>query len=150
MGLSHSFHGNHQCYPVLVTSHRCFLLDWFEMGTPRLLYLSALFCLLHAVLNCQGSPSEIEGKVVLVTGGTTGIGFATALRFAQKGSLVVFCAKNESQGLMSQLAIRYFTSSLLLRKSGVYMRARERERERESVCVYDSVSVCFCVRLEID
>ena len=40
---------------------------------------------------------ELEGKVAFVTGGTTGIGFATAELFLQEGAKVVFIGKNEER-----------------------------------------------------
>jgi 5,10-methylene-tetrahydrofolate dehydrogenase/methenyl tetrahydrofolate cyclohydrolase len=36
----------------------------------------------------------IKGKVAIVTGGSTGIGYATSLLIAQKGGHVVFCARD--------------------------------------------------------
>jgi NAD(P)-dependent dehydrogenase (short-subunit alcohol dehydrogenase family) len=41
---------------------------------------------------------RFQDKVVLVTGGTSGIGRATALRFAQEGAKVVIAARRENLG----------------------------------------------------
>lgn len=38
--------------------------------------------------------SSFKGTVALVTGGSTGIGYSTALMIAQKGGHVVFCARD--------------------------------------------------------
>ncbi|HEY6073610.1 MAG TPA: SDR family NAD(P)-dependent oxidoreductase, partial [Anaerolineales bacterium] len=41
---------------------------------------------------------RMKDKVVLVTGGASGIGRATALRFAEEGARVVICDLNEAAG----------------------------------------------------
>lgn len=41
--------------------------------------------------------NEFSGKVCIVTGGSSGIGLATAARFAAEGAEVIVCARNESR-----------------------------------------------------
>ena len=43
---------------------------------------------------------RLENRVAIVTGGTAGIGEATALRFAREGAQVVVWARNEARGKM--------------------------------------------------
>lgn len=40
---------------------------------------------------------ELEGKIGLVTGGTSGIGFATARRFVDEGAHVFITGRRESE-----------------------------------------------------
>lgn len=46
--------------------------------------------------------SEFEGKIALISGGTSGIGGATADLIARKGAVVVLAARNEKRGLEYQ------------------------------------------------
>lgn len=42
--------------------------------------------------------NKLDGKVALITGGTSGMGAASALRFAQAGAIVVIGGRNEEKG----------------------------------------------------
>ena len=38
---------------------------------------------------------NLKDKIVVITGGTTGIGYATAKKFCQGGAIVYACARHE-------------------------------------------------------
>jgi len=44
----------------------------------------------------SGANIRFKDKVVLVTGGTSGIGYQTALQFAQEGARVIICARDKN------------------------------------------------------
>ncbi len=49
---------------------------------------------------------RLQGRVAIITGGNSGIGEATARRFAQEGARVVILARREAEGHAVQEAIR--------------------------------------------
>ena len=49
---------------------------------------------------------RLQGKQVLVTGGTTGIGFAIAERFLREGAMVVVTGRDQELGLRAEAALR--------------------------------------------
>jgi len=55
---------------------------------------------------------SLHGSVALVTGGTTGIGFATAMAFVASGAKVVVAARNPEQGAAAELQLRSHGSAI--------------------------------------
>jgi NAD(P)-dependent dehydrogenase (short-subunit alcohol dehydrogenase family) len=53
-----------------------------------------------------GGTGRLQGKRVLVTGGTTGIGFAIAERFLREGARVVVTGRNQELGAGAEAALR--------------------------------------------
>src|SRR6202012_3747818 len=58
------------------------------------------------LMNMTGGTGRLQGKHVLVTGGTTGIGFAIAERFLREGAKVVVTGRNQELGLRAEAALR--------------------------------------------
>lgn len=57
-------------------------------------------------MDVTAGTGRLQGKQVLVTGGTTGIGFAIADRFLREGARVVVTGRNQEQGLRAEEALR--------------------------------------------
>lgn len=53
-------------------------------------------------MDVTGATGRLQGKQVLVTGGTTGIGFAIAGRFLREGARVVVTGRNQELGLRAE------------------------------------------------
>lgn len=72
-----------------------------------------------------GSPAangaRFEGKVAIVTGGTTGIGLATVQRLHGEGATVVFCGRRVEVG--EEVARSFGTERAWFRKADVTVRA---------------------------
>ena len=69
-----------------------------------------------------------SGKVALVTGGTSGIGKATAIEFARAGAKVVLTGRREKEGAQVVAEIKGLTLAFLgpLRDtSGIAVRPRK-------------------------
>ena len=45
---------------------------------------------------------RIDGNTVLITGGSSGIGFALAERFVKLGNIVIICGRREANVLIAQ------------------------------------------------
>ncbi|MDP3852639.1 SDR family NAD(P)-dependent oxidoreductase [Phenylobacterium sp.] len=67
----------------------------------------------------KAAVGRFAGKVVLITGATSGIGKATAHAFAMEGAKVVFCGRREALGAEVQAAIRAAGGDATFRKADV-------------------------------
>lgn len=58
---------------------------------------------LHIDRSLRGT---VAGKVVLITGGSSGIGLAAAMKFAESGAVTVICARDEAKLAQAEAQIR--------------------------------------------
>lgn len=89
------------------------------------------------------SASEYEGKVVLITGATSGIGEATAHAFANLGAHVFFCGRREDLGREVQNSIREAGGDATYKKTDV--REEDQVKNFVEACMdtYGRIDIAF-------
>lgn len=87
--------------------------------------------------------SRFNGKVVLVTGGTSGIGKATALAFAKEGAKVVLSGRREKEGLAVVEAIKKNGGTAHFVQADVAKEADVKRLVDETVAKFGRLDVAF-------
>jgi NAD(P)-dependent dehydrogenase (short-subunit alcohol dehydrogenase family) len=85
----------------------------------------------------------LEHKVALVTGGTSGIGKATAIAFGAAGAKVVFSGRREAEGENTANLIRKSGAECLFVRSDVASEADVRSLIHKTVENYDRLDIAF-------
>jgi NAD(P)-dependent dehydrogenase (short-subunit alcohol dehydrogenase family) len=82
------------------------VLDAVVDATVVLSYGNTGYRLRHALMwNPDALDVDLTGKVCAITGGNSGIGFATALQFAQRGATVYLLVRNWERGVTARASI---------------------------------------------
>jgi NAD(P)-dependent dehydrogenase (short-subunit alcohol dehydrogenase family) len=85
----------------------------------------------------------LEGKVALVTGGTSGIGKATAIAMGVAGAKVVFSGRREPEGENVANSIRQSGAECLFVRSDVSSEADVKALVEKTVASYGTLDVVF-------
>jgi NAD(P)-dependent dehydrogenase (short-subunit alcohol dehydrogenase family) len=86
---------------------------------------------------------RLKGKVALITGGTSGIGSATAVRFAREGAKVVITGRNSERGQQVVDAIRDAGGEALFVRSDVREAADCRNAVERTLERFGRIDVLF-------
>lgn len=85
----------------------------------------------------------LQGKVALVTGGTTGIGLATARLFLQRGAGVVIAGRREREGANALAELRKLSSDVHFIATDVSRSAEVQHLVAETVRLYGKLDIAF-------
>ena len=87
--------------------------------------------------------SRFNGKVVLVTGGTSGIGKATAIAFAKEGAKVVVSGRREKEGLAVVEEIKKAGGTAIFVQADVAKEADVKRLVEATVAKFGRLDVAF-------
>ncbi|MGC1965472.1 MAG: SDR family NAD(P)-dependent oxidoreductase, partial [Candidatus Acidiferrales bacterium] len=86
---------------------------------------------------------ELEGKIALVTGGTSGIGRDTAILFAKAGAKVVVAGRREAEGNETVALVRAAGGEALFVKTDVSKASEVEGLVKKTVEKFGRLEVAF-------
>jgi NAD(P)-dependent dehydrogenase (short-subunit alcohol dehydrogenase family) len=87
--------------------------------------------------------NTFEGKVVLVTGGTSGIGKATAIAFARAGAKVVLTGRREKEGAQVVTEIKKLGGDAAFVRADIAKDADVKEMVKFTVDKFGKIDIAF-------
>lgn len=93
--------------------------------------------------NLQGDDMRLEEKVALITGGTSGIGSATAVRFANEGAKVAITGRNAERGEEVVQSVVASGGEALFIQADVRFADECRRAVDETLARFDKIDVLF-------
>jgi NAD(P)-dependent dehydrogenase (short-subunit alcohol dehydrogenase family) len=88
-------------------------------------------------------PRRYEGKVVLITGATSGIGEATAHGYAREGAKVFFCGRRETRGREVERALREAGGEAMFMRADVRIEDQVEALVGRCVEAYGGLDIAF-------
>jgi NAD(P)-dependent dehydrogenase (short-subunit alcohol dehydrogenase family) len=88
-------------------------------------------------------PNELSNKVAFITGGTTGIGRDTAVRFAKAGAKVAFTGRREAEGKETLALVKAAGGDGLFIQSDVAQSAQVQSAVQKTVEKFGRLDVAF-------
>ena len=86
---------------------------------------------------------EFSGKSVLVTGGTSGIGFAVARAFLREGASVVICGRSEKRGRVALNQLNDFGDEIKFLEADVRDESKVKRLLQYSLDCFDNLDFAF-------
>jgi len=86
---------------------------------------------------------RLKGKVALITGGTSGIGEATAVLFAREGALVAITGRNRKRGASAIRRVRAHTDDAVFIDADVSKSGDCKRVVEETVNVFGAIDILF-------
>nr|WP_210407267.1 SDR family oxidoreductase [Hydrocoleum sp. CS-953] len=86
---------------------------------------------------------EFEGKVALITGGSSGIGRATAIAFAKKGAKVVIGDRMEKEGQETVAMIKEIGSEAIFIKTDITQATEVENLVNQTINTYNRLDYAF-------